>query len=60
MPGAVPPAMTVSIALRKLRRLAMITLSLVPRCSRVRSAIAPIAWRMIGAERPAVCSGSRR
>ena len=41
-PGAVPPACTVSIAFSSMRRLAMITLSLVPRCSRVRSWIGPM------------------
>ena len=40
--GGRPPARTVSIAFSSVRRLAMITLSLVPRCSRVRSWIAPM------------------
>jgi hypothetical protein len=40
--GGRPPPRTVSIAFSKVRRLAMITLSVVPRCSRVRSWIAPM------------------
>ena len=40
--GGMPPSRTVSIAFSSVRRLAMITLSLVPRCSRVRSWIAPM------------------
>ena len=40
--GGRPPARTVSIACSRVRRLAMITLSVVPRCSFVRSWIAPM------------------
>ena len=40
--AAAPPARTVSIAFSSVRRFAMITLSLVPRCSRVRSWIGPM------------------
>ena len=39
--GGVPPCSTVSIAFASSRRYAMIALSVVPRCSRVRSWIGP-------------------
>ncbi|EWS57991.1 hypothetical protein Y695_04740 [Hydrogenophaga sp. T4] len=42
MPGGVPPCSTVSMACNSMRRFAMITLSVVPRCSRVRSWMAPM------------------
>ncbi len=41
-PGGTLPAATSSMALAKMRRLAMITLSEVPKCSRVRFWMAPM------------------